>query len=614
MSDHWIDSDPEKGFDRSKSGQTTGFVKPPAPSNNNTMTPELSHSLSEHTLQPFPQVFSSEEVAKTVDDSASDANCNTDVTGRSCRGNSPSVSSEPQIEAIATPPASRISTRGSRRSGLFQTISQRVIRASQDNAAAVPRWEGCNNTEEKDPNLIEWDGPDDPENPQNWPRWRKWVMTMLMGFMTFCISFASSVFSTATLVTAKEFHVSNEVMVLGTSLFVLGYAVGPPIWGPMSELFGRKYPLFIGYFIFVVFQIPVAVATNVETIMLCRFLGGTFGSAPFGIVAGALTDFWDSVDRGIAITIFSAATFLGPACGPIIGGFVVQSHLGWRWTAYLTAIMAFSFGIIGWICIPETYGPVLLSRRAARIRFKTKNWAIHAKVDEQRFDSKTIVEQYLLRSFKMLIREPILLLLTLYISLIYGCLYLFFEAYPISFQEERHWNRGVGALPFIGLTLGVFFGCGYIIWVTKTQFALKLKENGRVVPEERLPPMMIGAAIFPIGMFWFAWTSNSHITWVPQVLAGVPLGAGIIMIFLQGLNYIIDCYLMHANSAISANTLVRSFTGAGFPLFATAMYHTLGVPWATSLLGFLTLALVPVPVLFYLYGARIRRMSKYSPY
>ncbi len=125
--------------------------------------------------------------------------------------------------------------------------------------------------------------------------------------------------------------------------------------------------------------------------------------------------------------------------------------------------------------------------------------------------------------------------------------------------------------------------------------------------------MIIGAALLPIGLFWFAWTSDPNITWVPQVLAGIPIGAGVQMIFLQGLGYIIDVYLMHANSAIAGNTLVRSLAGAGFPLFATALFHTLGVAWATSLLGFLAVAFFPVPILFFIYGKKIREMSKYSP-
>jgi hypothetical protein len=213
----------------------------------------------------------------------------------------------------------------------------------------------------------------------------------------------------------------------------------------------------------------------------------------------------------------------------------------------------------------------------------------------------------------MLIQEPILLLITLYMAFIYGILYLFFESYPLSFQRERGWNLGVGALPFLSLTVGVVFGSIFVSYITKTRFARKMRQRGCVVPEERLPPMILGAIMLPIGLFWFAWTSSPHITWVPQVLAGIPIGMGIFMIFLQGINYIIDCYLMNANSGIAGNTIVRSFAGAGFPLFAVQMYHKLGVAWATSLLGFLAVAFVPVPILFYIYGSKLRKLSKFTP-
>lgn len=171
---------------------------------------------------------------------------------------------------------------------------------------------------EKDPNLVEWDGPDDPENPQNFSRLRKWVITVVMSSMTMWITFASSVFSTATLATAKEFNVSTEVMILGTSLTVFGFALGPLFWAPLSELYGRRLPLFSGYAIFAIFQIPVAVAQNLETIMICRFLQGVFGCSPLAVVGGAMADIWDPVDRAVAIAMFSSATFLGPTLGPIM--------------------------------------------------------------------------------------------------------------------------------------------------------------------------------------------------------------------------------------------------------------------------------------------------------
>lgn len=275
--------------------------------------------------------------------------------------------------------------------------------------------------------------------------------------------------------------------------------------------------------------------------------------------------------------------------------------------------MAAASGATAMIFVPETYAPIILSRRAKARRFETKNWALHAKIDERQTRLSDIVSRYLFRPLQMLIEEPILLLITLYMAFIYGILYLFFESYPISFQQERGWNLGVGALPFLSLTIGVVLGAIFVSYLTQTRFARKMKQQGRAVPEERLPPMILGAVMLPIGLFWFAWTSSPHITWVPQVLAGIPIGMGIFMIFMQGINYIIDCYLMNANSAIAGNTLIRSFAGAGFPLFAVQMYHKLGVGWATSLLGFLAVAFVPVPILFFIYGAKLRKLSKFTP-
>jgi hypothetical protein len=225
-----------------------------------------------------------------------------------------------------------------------------------------------------------------------------------------------------------------------------------------------------------------------------------------------------------------------------------------------------------------------------------------------------IVTKYLLRPFQMLFQEPILLFITIYLALIYGILYLFFEAYPISFSEVRGWkHEGVAALPFLGILVGVVLGVCLIVYTTKTRFARKLAKHGRVVPEERLLPMMIASFLLPIGLFWFGWTSDPSISWVPQVIAGVPIGMGILVIFMQGLNYIIDVYMMFANSAIAANTLVRSTLGGAFPLFATQMYTNLGVDWASSVLGFISVAMIPIPFLFFFYGAKIRAMSKFSP-
>ncbi|KAK2745389.1 hypothetical protein FQN57_003732 [Myotisia sp. PD_48] len=466
----------------------------------------------------------------------------------------------------------------------------------------------------RDPNLIQFDGPNDPGDPRNFKTSRKWYVTMMLSMLTFSVTFSSSIFSQATKVTASTYGVSIDVATLGTSFTLLGFGIGPVIWGPLSEVYGRMIPLMVGYWISAIFQVAVAVAQNLHTILISRFMIGMFGSATLAVIGGCSADMWHPLVRGIASATFASATFIGPITAPIIGGFIVNSSLGWRWTAWVTLFLDVFLGVLATFTLPETFAPVILQRRAAKLRLETRNWALHSKLDEQRLSLKDIVNKYLTRPYRMLVLEPILLLVTIYLALDYGILYLCFFAYPISFQEVRGWSHpGIAALPFIGVFVGISCGCAFILWYTTGIFARKMKEAGTVVPELRLPPMMVASVVLPIGLFWFSWTSSPEISWVPQAIAGVPIGFGIIVIFLQGLNYIVDVYATVTNSALAANTLVRSLSAAVFPLFGSRMYRGIGVPWAGSILGFLAVAMIPIPFLFYKYGARIRAMSKFIP-
>ena len=428
--------------------------------------------------------------------------------------------------------------------------------------------------EEWPDNLVDFEGPDDPGNPHNWSKKRRWMITVSMAWMTFVVTFASSIFSVAIEATAEEFHVGTVVSTLGVSLFLLGFVFGPVFFGPASEAFGRKVPLFVGYALFAIFQIPVAVAQNLETIMLGRFLSGFCASAPLAVVGGALADIWGPIERAYAICFFAFGAFCGPVAGPIMGGFITQSYLGWRWTAWITLILAALFGIIGLFCIPETSAARILQHRAKELRYKTKNWALHAKADENRIDADTIIHVYLMRPWVMIVQEPILFLITAYMSFLYGILYLLFEAYPIAFHEDRGWNLGVASLPFASFIVGCLMGCSVIAYSTATNFKKAFIKHGKTMPEERLPPMIVGAVVLPIGLFWFAWTSDPKISWVPQVSATQPesdsvplltpqvlssalIGMGCIVTFWQGVNYVrstsphsetsmsLTCYLDH---------------------------------------------------------------------
>lgn len=355
------------------------------------------------------------------------------------------------------------------------------------------------------PDLVEFDGPNDSGNPKNWSKKRRWIITIAGALLTFTVTFSSSIFSVAINPVAQQYHISRVTSTLGVSLFLCGFILGPIIFGPVSEAYGRRIPLLAGYAVFAIFQVPVAVAQNVETIMLGRFLGGFAASSPLAVVGGLLADMWEPIERAYAICAFASGGFAGPVAGPIVGGFIVDSYLGWRWTAWITLILAAVVGIFGLFAIPETSAPRILQHRARKLRFETGNWALHAKADENPITRRTIVSVYLIRPFVMLIQEPILALVTAYMSFIYGVLYLLFEAYPVSFQEQRGWNAGIGSLPFLPFLVGIALGAGGIAYSTRTNFTRAFIKHGKPIPEERLPPMIVGAIVLPIGLFWYAW-------------------------------------------------------------------------------------------------------------
>ena len=462
--------------------------------------------------------------------------------------------------------------------------------------------------------LVDWDGPDDKGNPQNWAFRKKVGLTALLSFICLVCTWASAIFSTGQAAAGREFGVGEEVMQLGTSLFLCGYAVGPAIFAPMSEQFGRKLPLFVGYFMLAIFTIAGATAKDVQTVLITRFFGGLFGSTPLVLVGSIFADFWSSEVRGIAVCIFAIATFVGPAVAPIVGTFIVESYLGWRWTLYLTAIMAFFMFILGVIFYQETYPSAILSKRAANKRYTTGNFAWHHKSEEKPFKISDVLTVYIKRPIEMLWREPIVLFLTIYVSFVYAILYLLLSAIPIAFIE-RGWRPTIATLPFLSIIIGVFVAAAIIIGFNPYYMREMKRNNGRPVPRARLPPMIIGGFVFPIGFFIFAWTADydhAKVFWLVPCIGLSLIGCGILLIFLQALNYLIDVYLMYSASAIAANTMVRSLLAAAFPLVAGYFFRNLGTNIAATILGALALAMAPVPIAFYKFDKYLRNSSKYS--
>lgn len=462
--------------------------------------------------------------------------------------------------------------------------------------------------------VVEFDGHDDPTHAQNWPTRKKLIISLIAIWASLAATFGSSIFSAAAIGVDREFHVGTEVGTLGTSLFVLGYAFGPIIWAPFSELYGRRLPIVISSFGFGIFAIGVATAANVQTVMICRFFNGLFGSCPLAVVAAIFADIFSNETRGAAIACFSATVFMGPLLAPFVGGFIEMSYLGWRWTMYISSFMGFSAFILAFFFLDETYPPLILVAKASALRRRTKNWGIHAKQEEIEVDFKELLVKNVARPLRILFTEPIVLLISIYMAFIYGLLYTFLTAYALVFQGVYGFNAGVGGLPYFGLVVGEILAF-ISVMLTNPAYVRKLKANNNVpVPEWRLPLVMLGAPLFAAGLFWFGWTGYTNsIPWIVPTLSGLFTGFGIFAIFLQLLNYIIDAYLMFAASAIAGNTFMRSLFGAVFPLFARYMYEGIGINYGQTLVGAVAAVLVPLPFIFYFMGRRIRAKSTFAP-
>ena len=304
----------------------------------------------------------------------------------------------------------------------------------------------------------------------------RFIIGAVLSYTCLSSTFTSSIFSASTKAVAYVFGVSVEVATLTTSLYVLGYAFGPLIWGPFSELQGRKLPILIGMFGFTLFSFAAATANDLQTLMISRFFTGFFGSSPLSIVGAAFSDMFDNTQRGPAIVIFASMVFMGPLLGPFIGGFIQSSHLGWRWNIYVPALMGtLSVGLI-LLFLEESYPPVVLVSKAAELRRRTKNWGIHAKQEEVEVDFKELITKNFSRPLRLLITEPVVLFITIYMSFIYGLLYLFLTAYPLVFQGVHHFTPGVAGLPFFGIVIGIFIVASYIIYDARN-YNKKLSAN-----------------------------------------------------------------------------------------------------------------------------------------
>ncbi|KAF9236541.1 major facilitator superfamily domain-containing protein [Melanogaster broomeanus] len=456
-----------------------------------------------------------------------------------------------------------------------------------------------------DPHLVTLE-PED--NPQNMSALRRWIAVLVISSASLCVTCASSVAAFTEAGIEKTFHVSQEVTILGVSLYVTGLGAGPLLVGPLSEVYGRNMIYRVSYILFFIFNFPVAFAPNIVVFVLFRFITGLCGAAFLSVAGGSVSDMFPNSTVANPMAVYTMSPFIGPVAGPLISG----CHINWRWTYYVMLCWIFVENVMLFLLVPETYVPVILKNKASRLRKTTGDSMYYAPLDrcEGSLAHAILVSCY--RPFQLLLFDRMALLLDVWNALLLGILYLAFQAYPIIFEGVHHFDVEMTGLTFLGMGIGMFAAISTQPFWNRLFTRESAKFNGNAPPEVRLIMGQVGGILVPISLFWLAFTTYPQVHWIVPIIGTIPFGSGVYFVFTSTFTYLVTAYRPIAASAMAANSALRSAFAAAFPLFAGAMYVRLGTVGATALLAGLTTIMAPLPFIFYRIGARLRMKSQFA--
>ncbi|KAH8801726.1 MFS multidrug transporter-like protein [Xylogone sp. PMI_703] len=474
-----------------------------------------------------------------------------------------------------------------------------------------------NQTRDQSPNsnnsATDWNGPDDPENPFNWPKWKRVFHILPPALISFSATLGASIYTPSYPEIMERYHVGSTTAILPLSLYVLALGFGPLIGAPLSESHGRHFIYLISAPLGALFTMGAGFSQNMASLCILRFFAGLVFSPCLAIGGGTVADVFRADRRAMPSAFFIFSPFLGPALGPVIGSFVtVRKH--WRWTQW-TLIF---FAIFSWLPVlfsEETHKATILKRRSKRLGLPPPKSPFPSRWAKAKF----LATVTLIRPVHMLFTEPIVAFLSLYVAFNFGVLFNFFAAFPYVFKKLYDFDTDQAGLVFLAIGIGCTLALPTVIFCDRYFYQPRVVASrnaghgGVVPPEYRLFPAMAGSFGLPVALFWFAWTARKDISWASPVVAAVPFAWGNLCVFISAATYLLDTYqALTGASALAANGLLRYILGAAFPLFALQMYENLGIDWATSLLAFVTVALLPIPWVLFRYGHKIRSKSKYD--
>lgn len=410
---------------------------------------------------------------------------------------------------------------------------------------------------------------------------------------------------------AKDLNCSTTAVIGTTTGFVVMLGIGPLLLAPLSETFGRRVIYLTCFSIFTLLQIPTALAPNIAFLITVRSVAGFFGSVGIANGGGTISDMFVPSERAGVFGWYLLGPLLGPTLGPLFGGIIVQ-RLGWRWVFWVMTIVCFVNTLAGYFFLRESYAPEILKRKKAEYEKEAASMEgtkySYEGEDERPFMQR--VAQSLARPPKIF-TQPIVATMAVYQALIFGTTYSIYTNMQPIYQDLYGFDTEKVGLLYLGPGLGFLFAVWFLVPRIDTVYkSLTAKNNGKAKPEFRLPLANIGAVFIPVSLFWFAWAVEKHAHWFASISGTFFYGIGQVMILNCTQNYFIDSFEQYAASAIAAGAVFRSLVGGIIPLGAPALFEKLGYGWGISVFAFVSLLLAPAPLMFYIFGERIRERFK----
>jgi multidrug resistance protein len=477
------------------------------------------------------------------------------------------------------------------------------------------------------PDIKKW------ANPTAWSSTYKLFLSILGCVANFSTTYAGGSYTSGVNAMAREWDVSSTAVLVGVTIYTVGFAIAPMILAPLSELRGRRPVFIITGVLFVVGVLFCAVTRLYVGMLLARLLVGCASSTFAVVVVGVIADIYtETTERDQALALFTAGAMFGTGFGPLVSGFIVQ-QLGFRWLFWVLAIFLTVMVVVFVLFFKESRADILLSKEAKALNDwydaaerelqghrsgeenrespsppTTFRWKV--KADEERGDLRQMVLLSLTRPFRLLVSEPIVIFFSLWAAFSWSIMYALLIIVPYTFQTIYGFDLQTSSAIFAAMCIGTIIITVISIFHNNIASILLPHLNHDGNPEARLYLAAVESILLPVGLFWYGWTANPSIHWIVPTLALACATMGMFAVYLAVFAYLTAAYRQHAASANAAQSFMRNIMGGAFPLFSRAMFQRLGFGGACSLLGGIGLVLSCVPWVLIVSGPSIRKRSR----